>query len=280
MSSAWLKFENLKWLITTAAIPLTLALLSQQYQCAQSERQATDARLRLYTELLSKREQADTEVRKGIFDKVLDTYLQPAGQDLQAKLVALELLAVNFNDSLDLGPLFWQLDREIRDSGEEALKEQLERVATLVKDRQIDLLGFVGDSRNAAAKLLDTEATLNQPMDVEFSFLDPDPSMRQTRTFKRRFKVEVAEHDSAGRRILVRVDNGERQWMFWVDVFDFPLVNFTRISKDERFTVLLKRYRPPEAVITAIYFPSSRSGVKDKPFIDEVISELKGGRNH
>jgi hypothetical protein len=91
--------------------------------------------------------------------------------------------------------------------------------------------------------------------------------------------VELAEHDPAGRRVLVRVSIEERQWMFWIDVFDLPLVNFTRISKDERFTVQLKGYNPPDATITAIYFPSSRSGVKDKPFIDEVLSELRGAGN-
>jgi len=110
----WLTSKNLKLLLTTLAIPLTLAIVSYQYQSAQTERQATDARLRLYTELLSKREEADTSVRKGIFDKVLETYLKPGGKDLEAKLVALELLALNFNDSLDLSPLFWQLDREVR----------------------------------------------------------------------------------------------------------------------------------------------------------------------
>jgi hypothetical protein len=30
--------------------------------------------------------------------------------------------------------------------------------------------------------------------------------------------------------------------------------------------------------MTLIYFPSSRSGVKDKPFIDEVISGLVHGQ--
>jgi len=39
--------------------------------------------------------------------------------------------------------------------------------------------------------------------------------------------------------------------------------------------VILRRYKPPKATLTLIYFPSSRSGVKDKPFIDEVIADLK-----
>jgi len=90
----------------------------------------------------------------------------------------------------------------------------------------------------------------------------------------------VAEHDPVGRRVLVFVihrgiDGKEILSAFWVDVFDFPLTNFVRPSKSERFTLVMQRYKPPTANLTLIYYPSSRSGVKDKPFIDEVISNLK-----
>src|SRR5712691_7590437 len=134
MRPKWMTADNLKWLLATLAIPLSLAYVSYKYESAQTERQATDARLRLYTELLSKREEADTGVRRGIVDKVLETYLKPGGQDLEAKLVALELLAVNFNDSLDLSPLFWQFDRQIQGGARAPfLQKQLQRIANGVK---------------------------------------------------------------------------------------------------------------------------------------------------
>jgi hypothetical protein len=121
---------------------------------------------------------------------------------------------------------------------------------------------------------LEELATAGPLIDRELNFPDPDPFAPKDEKVKRHFTIEVAEHDPAGRRVLVRVSGGDRQWTFWVDTFDFPLVNFTRISKSERFSLVLKRYDPPSAQITFIYFPSSRSGVKDKPFIDEVISDL------
>ena len=283
MLPSWVSFESVKWLVATAAIPATLAYVTHRYQVSQSEIQANEARLRLYTELLNKREEADTGVRKGIFDKVLEKYLKPEAANLNEKLVALELLALNFNDSLDLSPLFWQLERDIQilPPGERrgSLTKQLERVATQVKDRQIELLQFVGDSIERKVQFKnEREAELDEGTVMrEFSFSEPGISGSNPVTVKRSFRVYVAEHDPSRRRVLVGVDGGERQWMFWVDVFDFPLVNFTRISKSERFAVVLKRYRPPTADLTVIYFPSSRSGVKDKPFIDEVISSLRGG---
>ena len=296
MWSEWLKLDNLKWLLQTAAIPVTLAIISQQYQSsqttiaqqyqdAQTTRQAHEARLRLYTELLSKREDADTGVRRGIFDKVVEKYLQPQLQNLDEKLVALELLAVNFNDSLDLSPLFWQLDRDIQNfrpaDKRNLLAKQLERVVTQVKDRQIELLQFVGDSIERKVQFRnEREAELDEGTVIrKFSFSEPGAAGPNPVKITRNFRVYVAEHDPSRRRVLVGVDGGERQWMFWVDVFDFPLVNFTRISKSERFAVVLKRYRPPTADLAVIYFPSSRSGVKDKPFIDEVISSLHGGKS-
>jgi hypothetical protein len=272
----WLSFENLKWLIGTLAVPVALGYVSSNYERAQTERQTNEARLRLYTELLSKREEADTSVRKGIFDKVLETYLKPGSQDLGAKLVALELLALNFNESLDLSPLFWQLAQQIEAEPAKRraeLAKQLQRIARDVKERQIALLEAVGTKRDASLEL-DELATAGPVIDADLNFPDLDPFAPEGRQVKRHFKVEVAEHDPANRRAWVRVSSNESQWAFWVDTFDFPLVNFTRISKSERFAVVLKRYDPPSAQLTFVYFPSSRSGVKDRPFIDEVISNL------
>lgn len=273
MWSEWLKFDNVKWLLQTAAIPVTLAVVSQQYQCAQTERQSNEARLRLYTELLSKREEADTGVRRGIFDRVFEKYLDPQAKNLDDKLVALELLALNFNDSLDLSPLFWQIDRLIQQSDQRGrLRGQLERIANAVKDHQIVTLEAVGAVANETVSF----AELNRPdplIDRELSYSDPlAPAGQKAR---QRFRVEVLDHQSAAQRVLVRVDRDGGKSVFWVDLFDFPMANFVRISKSERLSVVLKRYTPEDAQLTLIYFPGARSGVKDKPFLDEVISDLR-----
>src|SRR6202008_2488056 len=100
-----LNLENAKWLIATLAIPAALALVAHRDQQSQAERQINDARLRLYTELLSKREEADTAVRRGSFDKGLERVRGRGDQELQTKLVAPELLASNCHEPSDLAPL-------------------------------------------------------------------------------------------------------------------------------------------------------------------------------
>ena len=289
-----LNLENAKWLIATLAIPLSLGLVAQQYQRIQAERQIGDARLRLYTELLSKREEADTEVRRGIFDKVLEKYLTPSGRKVQQKLVALDLLAANFHDSLDLSPLFWQLYREVERAPESErieLTRQLIRIADGVKDRQVaalDLGASDGSTASNQARVqLDYLTNKDGAPDIEaeLSFPDPDPLATRGRALTRHLRLWVVAHDAPRRRVYAivhaRANPGERdrQWGFWIDTFDFPMVNFTRLSRNERLAVVIREYdRPPDgepiAKVTLIYFPSARIGAKDKPFIDDVISDL------
>ncbi len=277
MARTWITPSNVKWLITALAIPVALGYVSNQYEKASAARQGTESRLHLYTELLARREEADTGIRKGVFDKVIETYLTPRGADVEQKLVALELLALNFNDSLNLSPLFWQLSREIDRGGiartqKGVLTAQLDRIARDVKDRQLEILEVVGARRDGTI-IFDEIADRPLLLEEEMVFRDPDP-LAPSRELRRRFKIEVAEHDPVGRRVLVRAHDGKTQWVFWVDVFDFPFLDFARLSKTERFSAVLRTYRPDSAQITFVYFPSSRSGVKDKPYVDELLSDL------
>ncbi len=295
--------ENAKWLIATLTLPAVLAFAANRYQQSQAERQINEARLRLYTELLSKREEADTGVRRGIFDKVLERYLTPGDQGLQAKLVALELLATNFHDSLDLSPLFWQIGRQVDREPEKKrpeLTQQLTRIADRVKDRQISALELGSGYQGTASKQADldlrpdalTNENRNPNIDADLSFPDPDPfPRREEGTLTRRFKVWITAHDAEKKRVWAivhtRSNQGEekdqQKWGFWLDTFDFPMANFTRVSRSERFALVLQDYEPPKKEkvdgdkvpkVKLIYFPSARVGAKDKPFIDDVVSDL------
>jgi hypothetical protein len=286
--------ENVKWMVGTLAIPAALALVAHQYQQVEANRQISEARLRLYTELLSNRESADTQVRSSIFDKVLDKYLDPNSRDLRTKLVALDLLASNFDDSLDLSALFWQINREI-DLSDKAqrgdLIHQLIRIADGVKDRQtsaleLDIADWGAPSREASLTLDYLTNENGAPdIDTRFTFPDPDPFAESGQLVQRHLRVWIIAHDAPRRRVYAKVQAdalpGEKgqDWGFWVDVFDFPMVGFTRVSRTERFALTLREYQPqlaskPIAKVRLIYFPSARVGAKDKPFINDVITDL------
>ena len=121
-ASGWV--ANAKWLVTVLAIPLVLAYLAHVFSDMETTRAAedrrasdlramADSRLKVYTELLNKREESDMGVRSQIFSTLLGNYLNPVKGDLPRRMTVLELLASNFDESLDLSPLFWHIDAEI-----------------------------------------------------------------------------------------------------------------------------------------------------------------------
>ena len=65
-----------------------------------------DQKRRAYVELLSQREQADGTLRKDMFSKIIDQFVAPEKGTLESRILNLELLAYNFHESIDLGPLF------------------------------------------------------------------------------------------------------------------------------------------------------------------------------
>ena len=300
-------FDNLKWLIGTLSLPLVLLLLSTHFQeqskrnsdsaiRAANDRANADSKIRLYSELLNKREEADNTVRRDVFDKLMNRYLSPAHADLDSKVVVLELLALNFHDSLNLSPLFWQLDRQIDKAAAPrrmALRAQLDRVALAVKNRQVALLAPddnpatyhvelaqvppLASDGNCGALPTELAQTTQQRtvLEVAASYQDTGASATP-KQHQRTFYLEIECHDKKERRLSLIVEDGtsRRRWHFWLDTYDFPLVNFTRVSRDERFALVLDNYEDGFAKLRFVYFPSARGGAKDKPYIADVMSQL------
>lgn len=96
--------------------------LNESNQAAQ-ERAVTEQNTRLYTQLLSSREQSDSNLRKDMFNTILSGFLSKSDGAKESendvvrltsdRLLKLELLALNFGDTLSLRPLFQELDRNI-----------------------------------------------------------------------------------------------------------------------------------------------------------------------
>ncbi len=61
---------------------------------------------------------------------------------------------------------------------------------------------------------------------------------------------------------------------FVVGLFDFPMIDNTRLSGSERCAMSLTALNPNVVSLTLAYFPASRASLKDKPYYDEVIRDL------
>jgi hypothetical protein len=96
----------------------TLTQINAQEQRTLTELAAQEQNARLYTQLLSRREESESALRKDMFKAVLEKFFEkrnddPDNIDLSKKLLKLEMLALNFGDSLSLGPLFSETARDI-----------------------------------------------------------------------------------------------------------------------------------------------------------------------
>src|SRR3981081_831101 len=101
------------WLdvLKAIAIPLVTLFLGFMFNSSLNSRQTHDTNIRLYTEMMGRREQADSDLRKDMFKSILDTFMRKDPQlkleeQVRQEVLNLELLAYNFHESLDLAPLF------------------------------------------------------------------------------------------------------------------------------------------------------------------------------
>jgi hypothetical protein len=58
---------------------------------------------------------------------------------------------------------------------------------------------------------------------------------------------------------------------FWVSSFDFPLVDNTYLSEEERYGVAIDSIDKDEVNLVLVYFPASYAGLKEKSFYHKKV---------
>ena len=108
-------------LVKVLALPLVTLVLGYWFNSSLNERQQVDSNIRLYAEMMGRREEADSNLRKDMFNSILTTFMskdpsREAVTDeelIRQQILSLELLAYNFHESLDIAPLFKDVERRI-----------------------------------------------------------------------------------------------------------------------------------------------------------------------
>jgi hypothetical protein len=302
------------------ALPLVTLVLGYWFNSSLNERQQVESNIRLYAEMMGRREEADSNLRKDMFNSILNTFmakdpsLRLTSEELiRQQILSLELLAYNFHESLDIGPLFKDVERRIaleeRSSNAE-LRGRLESVALQVIEHQLTALSDVGMIERGDAlteKINDLQAHVAfgtraivsarvKPGEgssrVCLSMQAPDGSRHH-----RQFMLEPIGYDAGAREVQVRLyvskllsaeacarddqdleGNREIDTNFRVGLFDFPMIDNTRLSGGERSAVSLTALNPSVLSVALVYFPASRASLKDKPYYDEVIRDLVRNR--
>jgi len=281
--------------LLTAAFLALLGFITSNYLSTKQER---DTEYKLYTELTSKREESDTNLRQQMLSLMMNKFLNDTKADMEQQVLGLELLARNFHESLELSPLFNHVRREIEARPNTDRKNQdfmlrLKRVATDMAGKQIETLQGAGQTREWHVDIfspdqdpgtgsafrhcfpLHAKDAVEQTSDTDTDAQQPGPGS------ERCIRVEVLNFDVPDERLRVRLQSstteGERiDVNFWLDYFDFPMVNNTHLSEAQRCAIVLKNLdHESGADLALVYFPGSYASLRDKPYIDEILNDLK-----
>ena len=247
--------------------------------------QSSEAKLRLYSELMTRREESEATLRKEMFQSIIGSFFDPQTASLDTRLLKMELLAQNFHEALNLVPLFEHMQREIDESSasRDAKREYGARLGDLAREvtrKQMIVLESSGRRHDWTVMISDTLAAgtgSEQLDDVEVE-LDG---------IKRRFRVTLARADTVRRELRIGLEIetppqagvppsavGRYNVDFDVGFFSTPMIDNTRLSNDQRVALVLTDMNQYGATLSLVYFPGSRASLREKPYYEEILRKL------
>ena len=278
-------------LLTAAAVVVLTFVTSRQL----GKWQERENNARVYTELMSKREEAETGLRKAMFDSIIGTFLKSSDSSsssnpkwLEREVLKMELLAYNFHESLNLTPLFKNLEREIEtrlhhDAADSEASDCLRRLRSVADNIVLKQYEALKDAHGAKNSTLFLSGTFTKPADGELHTqhltvgdIKHDVTVAVTKadekTQELQVKLTIITHPS-------EADPIDRE--FWISSFDFPMIDNTRLPNDQRCALILRvldNYSKNDPVTYELYgvcFLGSHAALKEKPYYDEVLEHLR-----
>lgn len=177
---------------------------------------------RLITELQIKREQAESELRKDIFAQALDAFLlkgrassdgeirELSLREMSKQLLRLELLALNFGDSLSLSPLFTEMRRDLEhavpledekrnfEANQEILLRRLNSLAKRVASAQLSSLLNRGQEKSVRIPLDRYSAQLEDGVSCSTLLFDQDTYSWPQNDVLQQMGIDEAEYEVNG----------------------------------------------------------------------------------
>jgi hypothetical protein len=263
------------------------------------DRETRESNERLYAQLLTQREQSDAQIRKDMFGVVINRFLADAKpEDWSTKVLQLELLANNFNQSLDLAPLFKDLARRLTQGAglthaqSVELNKRLDLTAANLIFKQVDSLARRGYVKDGQVRLAGWEKSFGKPFideTIAKSRLVPSTQYAPVGDKEQvRFTVEVVDVDveRRGVEIRLRVDfSGERDHdvdrHFWVGPYDFPMLDNTQLAYGLRTSVVITDFHLDEdreannfVQFYLVVFPAASASFKERQDYDDILLDM------
>jgi hypothetical protein len=230
----WDKIDILMRPVNGLLTAIALTVLGFITSSALSQRQAIDTNTRLYTELMSRREESESALRKDMCVSIIDSFVNPNDTGLSASV-------------LNLKPLFEEMRRRVMHAQEEAKTpavraeneaylDRLEFVAREIVRRQMIVLEGVGRRFDRTIDLTgEPGGTSLEPAALT---LDGVPTT---------FAIDVLDIDRVNREIRIGLnietpdpEHGRETKVatFGISYYDFPMIDNTRLV-GQRCSVVL-----------------------------------------
>src|SRR5262245_1350499 len=253
---------------------------------ALERQQSEEAKLRLYSELMTRREESEATLRKEMFQSIIGSFFDlQSSVSLETKLLKMELLAQNFHEALNLTPLFEHIRREIArtklsDAERQVYAERLSNLAREVTRKQMIVLESGGQRHDWTVLLGDSLFAGTKSEQLEDVALQLDG-------ITRRFRVTVARADTTERVLHLGLEIetpaqagveaasvGRYNVEFDVSFYSTPMIDNTRLSNDQRVALVLTDMNQYGASLSLMYFPGSRASLREKPYYEEILRKL------
>ena len=308
----WEKVEILSRPIQATVTALAIAAIGYFGQQTLTTMNSQEQDARLFTELLSKREDAESALRKDMFNAILSGFFNkenPEDVDLSKRILKLEMLALNFGDSLSLGPLFGELSRDIEKKYSththwklEAAPDQnrLRSLARRVASSQVASISQRGVIVSITVPLsaLQVKSPVQDPKDWRYNWPDDlGPLQGDTQDINYlvldgktyRVAMHFGEADPLHKALEAGLtidsldapnpESAHTQIGFHLDFFNFPLIDNTRLPNNHRFAVVLEKFDDTQIKVKGILFSGMYASQRDKPFLNEAIQQLNTQRS-
>jgi hypothetical protein len=247
--------------------------------------QSAQERIRLYSELMTRREESEATLRKEMFQSIIGSFFEIQSASLETRLLKMELLAQNFHEALNLTPLFKHIGREIASArlGPRERREYETRLSELAREvtrkqlivleaggRRHDWTLLLSDSLldgSAAEQLPDAELTLDGvKRRFRLTLSRADPALRELRAS---LEVETPAQPS-----VAPEQTGRYTAEFDIGFYSTPMIDNLRLSNDQRVAVVLTDMNQDGASLSLVYFPGSRASLREKPYYEEILQKL------
>lgn len=319
--------KNINWLEWSKALGMPLITLlvtliggyylndslkahEQQEARESKEREMRVGKENLYAQLLIQREQSDALVRKDMFGVVINRFLaEPKQEDLETKVLQLELLANNFSQSLDLTSLFKDLERKLtsdiglKDKRSQLLLSRLDSTGLGIVNKQVIALSRRGynkrldfkiDARKFKPQVLFSETIPFSGLTLgEEQLLAEGNRPRKGTVDSNSISLKVVaellgfrfQQREMSIRVQVYITNDEKNIIdrsFDIGLYSFPMLDNIQLPFGLRLAVVITSYEPNDLEVAGdlylMVFPASTASFKERQDYDDVLRDMLRAR--